>query len=379
MGVVASVCQNKDDLPSIEDMVKILRKIGKRKGSGKLNTIADSLANLVEIIGDWARVRQCGYEQEDGAQVCIYVRKDMPPTLEQFLCKCYFKRKMDKHMHAGHDSSLKDLYFFDEGRGFFGREHETGTGSGRINIQTEVITKGRSYGMGFVCCSQSVLKLQSTVIDNAHTFVCMKLNNENEAKFCCRRLGLPEDRYEELMRLEPGECYIISPLCPVAVKIKVPFHDLGDCPSSSEINARMRPSWDALDRATVFSPQKEDAIKYRDFREIIGEKSSGEGQSCEDTAHEEVEQPERKTTSYDEVDVMAETLFLLRSCDAHPDYGVTQHYRELGWSGGKGDRVKNQLLDNNLVEACRLPSPQGGRPKMVLKITSLGRRILDEN
>jgi hypothetical protein len=61
---------------------------------------------------------------------------------------------------------------------------------------------------------------------------------------------------------------------------------------------------------------------------------------------------------------------------ANPGESVVSHYRNLGWSTGKGNRVKAELLTQTLVESETLKSGQG-RPKEILKITAKGTELFN--
>lgn len=69
-----------------------------------------------------------------------------------------------------------------------------------------------------------------------------------------------------------------------------------------------------------------------------------------------------------------EALSLLEDVAAHPWCGVKERYARLGWSADKGTRMKEQLVNEGLVEQAVVP--QERTRKVVLQLTSNGKRLL---
>ena len=69
---------------------------------------------------------------------------------------------------------------------------------------------------------------------------------------------------------------------------------------------------------------------------------------------------------------------MLHDIADHPDASITEHYRNLGWSAGRGNRVKEQLLEMRLVICARQQSASG-RPRELLAITIKGKDLLHAN
>lgn len=280
---------------------------------------------------------------------------------------------------------MKKLFIFDEGRGFFGKELAAGTASGRTNIQTEIMTKSRSYGMGTCIGTQSATMLQSSVVDNVGTFIALRTNSENESKFCCRRLGLDDSRYRELMELEVGEAWIVSPRCTTPVKIRIPYTDLGNYPSFAEIEREMQPVWSRWDAQTTFAPSCADDSEVIDFKSLLGEEKSEEKTTCEPVVHESAEPapepPEVQSPPAPKPNqpaIISDYLTFLTSCQENPEFGATAHYKAIGWSAGKGNRIKKKLIEVEWITSARVTSAKGGRPRETLQLTEKGAQILNE-
>jgi hypothetical protein len=370
-----ALCADRSNLPAVADLSRVFLALAQKELRSSLHTASKGFSDLALNMGRWADVRQ-GHWPFDDYLLSVVPLKDCPAAFEYFYIAVMFHQLMDRATAGGHTGSLKQLIVFDEGRGFFGREMEPVSGSGRGNLQAEIFTKSRSYGIGNIIGTQSISSLQSTVVDNAGIFIALRTNSEQEAKSCCRRLGLDESRYMEFINMEVGTAWIVSPACRQPVKIRIPFCDLGDYPSESDIASRMGPVWDSWDARTVFAPEKSEAEDAIDFRELLGEASSSPVAPVEAEMTKPVEPPVQQPN---DPAILSEYFAMLRSCEAHPDFGAATHYKVLGWSGGRGNRVKNRLIELGWIEAVRMASPQGGRPKETLQLTEKGKGIAHES
>jgi len=376
-----SLCSDPNNLPSISDLTQIFFKLSQKEQRSVLNTAARGFDDLSANMGPWATVRQ-GHWPFDEHTLSVIRLKDCPPAFEHFLIALLFKQLTDRATSKGHTNAVRQLVIFDEGRGFFGKEMESGTASGRGNLQVDIMTKCRSYGIGIIIGTQSIIGIQQAVIDNAGILIALRTNSEQEAKACCRRLGLDESRYMELINMPTGMAWVVSPWCREPIKIRIPFRDLGHYPSEAEIINRMQPLWNSWNTRSTFSPSVDRSETTIDFREILGEKSADTA-STDDT--DKSASPEPAQTNQPSVQkpsdpqILSEYFALLRSCKTHPELGAAAHYKSLGWSGGRGNRVKNKLIELGWITAVRVTSPKGGRPKETLQITDKGEEVLNES
>jgi hypothetical protein len=369
-----ALCSDRGNLPAVSDLSRVFLVLAQKELRSSLHTASKGFSDLAVNMGRWADVRR-GDWPFGSYPLSVVPLKDCPAAFEYFCIAMLFRQLMDRATAGGHTGKLRQLVVFDEGRGFFGREMEPVSGSGRGNLQAEILTKSRSYGIGNLIGTQSIISLQSTVVDNAGIFIALRTNSEQEAKSCCRRLGLEELRYMEFINMEVGTAWVVSPSCRQPVKIRIPFCDLGDYPGEADIASRMNPVWTLWDTRTVFAPEKSEAEGAIDFRELLGETASCTAPSVETSATEPVKPPVRQPN---DPAILSEYFAMLRSCEAHPDFGAATHYKTLGWSGGRGNRVKNQLIELGWIEAVRIASPRGGRPKETLQLTETGKGVLDE-
>lgn len=376
---LANLCTNPNDLPSIFDISLVLQELAKRENRSVLHTAARSLNDLVSSLGKWANVRSGPWPfSEQG--MCIIPLKGIPAAIENFYITIFYTQLMDSISQSGHEAELSRVLVFDEARQFFGLEFAEGTGSGRANIQTQAMTQARSYGIANILGTQSASMLQSAVVDNSGTFIALRTNSEKEAKFCCRRLGFPDEYYTHLLNLPVGQAWITSPTFRKPVLVKIPYYELGEFPSTEEIENRMAPVWESWDSQATLSPVRVEQSSHLDFRDILGERETTP--SPEDVTKEvSVETTPVSPKEPVSEKILDEYFEFLRSCKSHPEFGSSEHYKGLGWSAGRGNRIKNTLLECGWVTSSRSSSTStsGGRPRKTLLISEQGERILNEH
>jgi len=366
-----ALCHDKASLPSLSDLGEIFLKLAQKELRSSLHTASRGFEDLAVSFGRWANVRHG--EWPITSPLNVIPLKDLPPTIEHFYVSLLLKHMTDRASALGHSTELNHMLFFDEALNYMGKEMEPTAGSGRENHVATMMRICRSYGISIFAAVQSLSKIQDSVIDNASVFIAFRANSTQEATLAGRRLGLEKRRYPELMNLEPGVAFALTPDCHQPVKVKIPFVDLGDYPSYTDISRRMKPIWTAWDQNTVFSPARNQNIAHIDFHDLLDESNS-------ETTVEPIDPPKPTSEIRKPQDpvIISEYLAMLRSCEAHPDFGATTHYKSLGWSMGRGNRVKAQLVELGWVETASVISPKGGRPKITLQLTETGRGVLDE-
>jgi hypothetical protein len=69
---------------------------------------------------------------------------------------------------------------------------------------------------------------------------------------------------------------------------------------------------------------------------------------------------------------------LLQEISLHPDASTAEHYRNLNFSAGKGNRLKDALVSFGLIRSERQKCGNG-RPKEILRLTDTGQQQTKEN
>jgi hypothetical protein len=153
----------------------------------------------------------------------------------------------------------------------------------------------------------------------------------------------------------------------------------------------MKPLWEKWDANTVFAPAKTNQDTVINFREILGEVDSQKPifktdlEKSEYITKESISEPERQCpviSSRSKMPpvspILEEYFVLLRSCKLHPDFAATSHYKALGLSARRGNRIKAKVVELGWVNPVRIASSKAGRPKETLHLTEKGEGVLNE-
>jgi len=104
---------------------------------------------------------------------------------------------------------------FEEG----GDEREAGRGKRLIEQVVRLLQEGRSLGIGVMVVDQSAQYLADAVIANTNTKIVQRQEDGNELKTIGEALGLSEDDWPDMQKLEDGECIVKTKSSPRPVKL----------------------------------------------------------------------------------------------------------------------------------------------------------------
>ena len=348
--------------PSMKDLEGVLHHLADKQGQRTLKTAARSLGIMNATLGRRAYVRR-GIDTQTEYPMVGFQCLGLNPRFQQFLSAIYLLRSQQRSMVSGHQGeSLASVYVMDEGALLFSRAF--GSVSGYISPQVRMVTQVRSSGTGLIIGVQELSSLDDAVLGNVGVIFCLRTPNPSTARIACDLLGLPRDSMEELQNLPPGTGYLRCAPYTSPIKVCVPHYDAGEYISDKEVAEHMAPHLEAMDARCLFAPVQSfeaQAISYSDLL-------------CPEP---EPEPMPKKDALTQDAHVLAEFFEFLLEIEAHPEFGIREHYRSIEWSDGKGNRVRKALLFNRLVCVEKRVSPRGGRPVQILKVTEQGRRFID--
>ena len=157
----------------------------------------------------------------------------------------------------------------------------------------------------------------------------------------------------KLMTLPVGHSFIISEGFDRCTQIVIPHIPLGDYPSDAEVARRMKPTLDALRRATEFSKVADDKVVPIASDELPGNRADSP--------------PSLPATPMPAAIVSADERALLDEIRKAPRLGTTEHYLRISWNFRRGDKAKKRLLARGLIRLERLES-NNGRPKEIMVV-----------
>ena len=347
--------------PSLYDFACMLQRMSKSEGDSTLGTAAVALEGLNATMGEAATVRE-GPCADDQFNIVVVQCHGLPPEFLQFFMGIRLFRTHLKAISHGHTGELTTVLVSDEGGIEFGKEFAAEAGSGNMTPQKRLITQFRSTGTGLIIAAQDVSAIDPSVIANVGSFVCLSAQSDSAVRVSTRLLGLPDERIDEVRNIPRWSGLLRSPSHSGAIPIDIPEVDMGDYMSDVDLETLNRNGLERLTSQAVFAPSHEAASGPISYRDVLGETpSTADGNSGANTSF----------------DIRDEHKAFVAEILTHPDASVVEHYVNLGWSAGRGTRVKTELMDNGILESQRQMS-RNGRPIEKLVLTVKGRGIFDD-
>lgn len=351
--------------PSLEDLERILLISAEKESQPTLRTAAMAMGSLNNILGPTARIRK-GPGVRGHKLISVLQCLAAPPYLVRFLSAVSLYRYQLNAAKHGHTTDLTEVYYSDEATHEFGRELSSSTGSGYIPPQKRRVTQVRSSGQGIIANVQSLADTDKTLVDNAGTFVCLGCSSSREAREAAQLLRMPAADSGKLTTLTPGLGWIWSDGFSAPIQFKFPYIDMGRHQSEAEVNAHMKPLLAKLDAQLITSPIHNTASKPIFYSEVLGEdtpKAKPKMDSCE-----EKEPP---------LEMFDEHRQFITEILENSDLSTVKHYKNLSWSAGRGNRIKNELIDLGLVRV-ELRKSGAGRPSQILVVSDKAKELIHE-
>ena len=142
-------------------------------------------------------------------------------------------------------------------------------------------------------------------------------------------------------------------------------------PSQREVQAHMLPELLKIQAESDYAAFAEASTPPINYRAIVGERHGASHQEPTVTRREHNESVARTPGLF------ADHLAFLNEVAKHPSASIVEHYRNLKWSSGRGDRIKAQLLEVELISSDRHGSGNG-RPREILKLNASAISLLNE-
>jgi hypothetical protein len=350
--------------PSWRDLAFILLNVAGKEHRPKLITLANAILSLAAVQGRSAVIRRAP-DMENRYRLIVYEYQQLPPRIHHFLSAVRLLRSQMKAMSQGHGHHLREIFVSDEAALEFGEEFSSVAGSNYVPIHKRIITQNRSFGSGVIAGAQMLSTIDSCLKSNAATVVCFRCPNPKEAREAQQLLLLPDEAVPQIMSLPTGTFFVRSVGLSRTALATFPKVELGAYPSDEEVSRRLAAEFAWLEQHTIFSPAKPDDAEPLSYLEILGEA---------------VEPPTEASSATEAIpkQFFAEHRALLLEIRANPTASVTEHYEQLKWSAGRGNRVKDQLLAMGLICSAREKSANG-RPREILILTDKSKTIMHEN
>ena len=346
---------------SSQDFAQLLLK----ESDPILRALGNDFVSLNSLLGKTATVRT-GLPFFDEQQIIVIELHKIPPRLADLLCGILLSRLELAAMERGHSTELHTLCVIDEAGVLCRKESGASETFSYVPWVKRFTRRLRSYGIGFIWASQSLTDLEPSIPDNSQNVMVFRCPRPDEARAAQQFLGLPESEIETIQRLEKRECLIRSAGFSQPVRDRIPQGTEQDYPSDGDVEHHMAHFWQRTEPRLIRSPilTESSAISYR---ETLGESLP----TAATTRPSVSASPKPKT-------MLAEYWEMLREIEIHPEASVAVHYQNLGWSAGRGNRVKHCLVDLGLISSERQKFTNG-RPREILILNPTAKELLHEN
>ena len=364
-----------DPHPSLQDLWLTLEHRSKQTRDRTFQSAATALRNLEPFFGRGTRLRENPRSPSSYPLVALECL-GLPPRIVRFIAGIFLNRMQHETRTKGHrQTGLERVYLSDEGSFEFSAQFADTGSSVYLSPQRKLFTQARSSRTCVAVGFQTLGQADPVVKTNAGTFVCHLAAGALEQREAAALLGLPLDQAPNLGRLPLGHGYLRAHGYPEPVPFTFPNFNLGDYSSDQEVERVMRPRIDDLLSEAVYAPPARDREPLS-YRSIVGEKPV-------EPVVQEVEEAEPLPPLPEVVTPevpLADWRHFLDTLRQREPLAVTSLYQAMGYSAGRGNRLKKDLLQHGLI-ADRNEKPdskKGGRPKKLLSVTPRGYEFLEK-
>lgn len=228
--------------------------------------------------------------------------------------------------------------------------------------------ESRSYGIGQILNLQSISDVDPSVLQNCGLLVARNNQSPEDVRLLQQALNLPAELAAEIPYLGKNEAIIGGRYLTRPAKIYVPLVPGNGYVNDRELAARQAADAAALETEIIRAPETDHDKESWSYLELLGEAVPPPTQAPE-VAEAEIQSG-----------FFADHHAFLRRVQQHPDVSTTDHYRQLKWGAGRGNRIKDDLVKWGLVlcERKKLSAAKvkGGRPAEVMTITPKGEQFL---
>ena len=168
-------------------------------------------------------------------------------------------------------------------------------------------------------------------------------------------LGLDDER--DLMTLPIGVCYVRSEGFNRAYKVKIPLVEKPPALNDRQVEDLMKPEMDWFFSHSEFYVEEKPIVVSSDV----------EKEDQDISISKEI----TKSNTIEDIKAFLQEILINQEI-----IGVTNLYKSLNLSAGKGNRIKQMLESHRLIISARTKSNSGGRPKEIIQLTELGRKFL---
>ena len=323
----------------------------------KTSNYRDTLLNRLEAMNLVAgTVFDCsqGYPIEELLQRNVVFEFDgLSRDVQNFLTEILFAYVYEYRLAENQrDQGLNHVFFLDEGKRIFSVYKERQDAAGIPEID-QLTAKMREFGEGLVVADQEASKLTDSIKANTYTKILLPTGDRKQFNAVVDSMNLSQKQMDFASDLGTGEAIIqVGSRSPVPVKLD--DYRIEKTVTDEELEKQMMEKWEDL----THEP-RETTPRYE--QRIV----PGRSEKLEET--EVVDDPS-------ELEVSGDADRFLEDVVENPFKPLTERY-QLFSSSYKGNKAKNELVDNGVVVERQVKTPNGKRK--LLQFTDKGRNYAE--
>ena len=216
-------------------------------------------------------------------------------------------------------------------------------------------TQIRDFGVGLIIADQIPSTLSDFIKANMHTMICLHLTYGRDINEMKSAMGINDEQSLEIRRLKVGEAIVKTVEHPFCFKIRLP-------------------------EPREMTHIKDDELE-RLMKSMVSFLQSGAApqQEFEMTEVEKASETMNKAACITPKPLEEWRDFLIH-IKKYADCNVSRLYDSFNISRRRGNKMKEQLRNNGLIEQIRVHVPgQSKRPAMHLKVTEKGETYINGN
>jgi predicted transcriptional regulator len=244
-------------------------------------------------------------------------------------------------------NKLKKVGVFEEAKMSFADSlHQSSTS---IDYIKQLFTQGRSSGFGSIVTDQNKNQLADFVVNNLSCQFCFSLSSPQEIRPMAFSLGCTDEQVKQFHFLKIPYS-VMSPIGHPPFLIRIPRIPMGEQLSDERLIEKMKPRLENLGPTTTPKPER---LKMKVELALM-------------------RQPKTRNLA----DLLKEMKGFLEQVKNDSKLNISQLYAALKLSGRRGDKLKQQLMGNNLIAESVIRTGEKKRPAKKLTITPKGERMI---
>ncbi len=346
--------------PTLMDLHNfLLRKLKDKNSSestkGKVGTCLNITNAMIKRVGKCVNVSSGFPLDELLKRSVVWELNGLSQDLQSWFLNILLNWIFTYRIAKAERGSLRNVVIFDEAKMVYGKEKEILGKSSGVNFMKQRTTQIRDFGVGLIIADQIPSTLSDFIKANVHTMICLHLTYGRDINEMKSAMGVNDEQSIEIRRLKVGEGIVKTVEHPFCFKIRLPeVRKIGHI-KDDELECLMKPMLSVLQSEAA--PQQEfEMTKIKEAPEIMDKEPRITPKPLEEWRD-----------------------FLIH-IKKYADCNVSRLYDSFNISRRRGNKMKEQLRNNGLIEQIRVHVPgESKRPAMHLKVTEKGETYINGN